>query len=52
MQIEDQSVIMLPKFYVKIDTSIKYMTDKVHQELEYTLKQTQRPKAVTILASG
>ena len=42
----------LPRFYVKIDTSIKYMTDKVHQELEQALKQIHRPKAVTVLGSG
>jgi hypothetical protein len=42
----------LPKFYVKQDSSISYMTNKITTELVALQKQSDKPKAVMIYASG
>jgi len=48
----DQSINLLPKYYVKSDTSLKFSANKIAQELEQAHKQGDKPKAVVIYASG
>jgi hypothetical protein len=42
----------LPRFFIKIDTPVKIVAYKIASELEAAQKHNDRPKAITIYASG
>jgi len=48
----DTAESMLPRFFIKNDTNLKYMSQKIIAELESSQKYAEKPKAVSIYASG